>query len=209
MKNHEEIPVTIFISFLFNMAQPAASAVTPEDLGRADVDPYHEVITTAKQRLVKLGLCDNVLADATFLSRGYTNKMLASLLRPFQQAADDVQAQRLLDLGISHRFFSTISGATAESYLFLGWLKSAAGREVVQDMARQDRIARSGKDLLSPEDAAYSYMFEVQQQELSQTLKEITETAEKEILELQRLRRSRAERDLADAHRQFLVPTCW
>ncbi|XP_074581406.1 uncharacterized protein LOC141837939 [Curcuma longa] len=132
---------------------------------------YIEEMYTALQ---SFGIPASVYQPETYLRHGYTEALLAKLLRPLQNYNDSVKLENVLHIGIDHRHFNSRRGASADQfYHFLEFLRTPAGQNALSLVSQEDRLARKSRKHFTEQEMAWIAMFEVQCNDLTKRLDDI------------------------------------
>ncbi|KAL3624652.1 hypothetical protein CASFOL_031320 [Castilleja foliolosa] len=175
-----------------------AAPILPHQLNPRRVVDYRSMIETIRDRMVPIGVSADCFANIVALEHGYFDKMLMSLLRPFEKLEDASEIKSILLIGVSKGFFDTISGAApATFYRFLKWLKTTDGQASLQQLNFEKSLVKRGQGKFNAREVAILTLFELQLSEFNKKVKAIRAASEAEIADLEsQIREVRREGDM-------------
>ncbi|OMO56270.1 putative coat protein p42 [Corchorus olitorius] len=122
-----------------------------------------EFINETRDKLVAVGVPRAIFDPAVYFTYGCTTSYLAKILRPLKSIEGAAKLERVLQIGITNSYFSTIPEMEPpQFYEFLEFLRTKDGQTALSDDAKLDRLEKRGSGSITAVEVGWRELFDAQ-----------------------------------------------
>lgn len=147
--------ILVFLCFVTMADKHNRPVAGPVPLRPQAPNAHRQTIEEAGARLQAVGVPAAYFQANTYVAFGYTEAVLAGLLRVFADDGFDEKLESILQLGVSNHLFATVRGMSADAfYRFLHFLRSPDGQNALAEIAWIAMFEAQRSDLANSVDEA-------------------------------------------------------